>query len=121
MENSFIFDKNIFFERHETTRHLFYLQVRRDLLEDRCWCSTSQAVTLSALAVQAEYNDHILAGTKNWSPDHYFSPQTLRQVGKTYARDQVMEKLDQFEGMNEKNAEINFLKVKINFKIFLYF
>lgn len=43
--------------RHERTRHHYYLQLRRDLLEDRLPCNEETGLFLSALALQAEIGD----------------------------------------------------------------
>ena len=40
-----------------STRHLFYLQLRKDLLEDRLSCHEETGLHLGALALQAEYGD----------------------------------------------------------------
>ena len=38
--------------RHGVTRHLFYLQLRRDILEENVHCDEEQALRLAALALQ---------------------------------------------------------------------
>lgn len=43
--------------RHKHTRHQYYLQLRRDLLEDRLSCHEETALYLGALALQTEYGD----------------------------------------------------------------
>lgn len=42
---------------HKQTRHQFYLQLRRDLLDDRLSCHEETAMYLGALALQAEYGE----------------------------------------------------------------
>lgn len=46
-----------FFIRHRQTRHQYYLQLRRDLLEDRLSCHEETALYLGGLALQTEYGD----------------------------------------------------------------
>lgn len=47
----------IFSIRHKQTRHQYYLQLRRDLLEDRLFCHEETALYLGGLAMQTEYGD----------------------------------------------------------------
>lgn len=47
----------IFSVRHKQTRHQFYLQLRKDLLDDRLSCHEETALYLGALALQTEYGD----------------------------------------------------------------
>lgn len=46
-----------FFGRHKLTRHQYYLQLRKDILEDRLSCHEETGLYLGALALQAEYGD----------------------------------------------------------------
>lgn len=46
-----------YFGRHKMTRHLYYLQLRRDILEDRLPFTEETGLFLSALALQAEFGD----------------------------------------------------------------
>lgn len=47
----------VFSIRQKQTRHQYYLQLRRDLLEDRLSCHEETALYLGALALQTEYGD----------------------------------------------------------------
>uniref|UniRef100_A0A4W5MTZ0 FERM domain-containing protein n=1 Tax=Hucho hucho TaxID=62062 RepID=A0A4W5MTZ0_9TELE len=42
---------------HKLTRHQYYLQLRKDILEDRLSCHEETGLYLGALALQAEYGD----------------------------------------------------------------
>ncbi|KAJ8284715.1 hypothetical protein COCON_G00035650 [Conger conger] len=44
---------------HRLTRHQYYLQLRKDILEDRVCCDEETGLFLGALALQAEYGDYI--------------------------------------------------------------
>lgn len=44
--------------RHSLTCHQYYLQLRRDLLEERLHCDDETALLLASLALQAEYGDY---------------------------------------------------------------
>lgn len=40
------------------TKHQYYLQLRKDVLEERMHCDTENAVLLASLALQAEFSDY---------------------------------------------------------------
>lgn len=40
------------------TRHQFYLQLRKDILEERLYCNDETALKLGALALQAELGNY---------------------------------------------------------------
>lgn len=45
--------------RHRLTRHQYYLQLRKDILEDRLYCNEETGLFLIALALQAEFGDYM--------------------------------------------------------------
>lgn len=47
------------FSRHKLTRHQYYLQLRKDILEDRLYCNEETGLYLVALALQIEFGDYI--------------------------------------------------------------
>lgn len=49
----------MFCERHKLTRHQYYVQLRKDILEDRVHCNEETIMFLAALALQAEFGDFI--------------------------------------------------------------
>lgn len=58
LKSSRIFELSAVFSiRHKQTRHQYYLQLRRDLLEDRLSCHEETALYLGALALQTECGD----------------------------------------------------------------
>lgn len=40
------------------TKHQYYLQLRKDILEERMRCNTENAMLLASLALQAEFSDY---------------------------------------------------------------
>lgn len=40
------------------TKHQYYLQLRKDILEERMRCDTENAMLLASLALQAEFGDY---------------------------------------------------------------
>lgn len=45
--------------RHRLTRHQYYLQLRKDILEDKLYCNEETGLFLVALALQAEFGDYM--------------------------------------------------------------
>lgn len=44
--------------RHSMTKHQYYLQLRKDILEEKMRCDTTNAMVLASLALQAEFGDY---------------------------------------------------------------
>ena len=121
--------------RHPQTQHLYYLQLRRDIIEERCQCNEEQALVLAGLALQAEYGDwHDKA--KDAFLDHYFSPFILRRLGRQNSRDHLHTQHMKHQGMPDKHAELEYVKemmilpeyglhfykvFQVSFKAVLYF
>ena len=47
----------VFSDRHKLSRHQYYLQLRKDFLEERLSCHEESSLCLAGLALQAEYGD----------------------------------------------------------------
>lgn len=47
-----------YFPRHTLTCHQYYLQLRKDILEERMHCDDETSLLLASLALQAEYGDY---------------------------------------------------------------
>lgn len=45
--------------RHRLTRHQYYLQLRKDIIEERLYCNEETGLFLAALALQAEFGDYM--------------------------------------------------------------
>ena len=52
-------------------KHLLYLQLRRSLLEQQIRCLTDQHVSLSGLALQAEFGDYSDQVYQSSNQSHY--------------------------------------------------
>uniref|UniRef100_A0A672ZVM9 FERM and PDZ domain containing 2 n=1 Tax=Sphaeramia orbicularis TaxID=375764 RepID=A0A672ZVM9_9TELE len=53
------FVDDISFILHRLTRHQYYLQLRKDILEDKLYCNEETGLFLAALALQAEFGDYM--------------------------------------------------------------
>ena len=102
--------------KHETTRHQLYLQLRRDILEERCLVDEDTALKLAGLALQAEYGDYNkeTMGRNYFIPDHYFCGRTTKRLGSGYIRDNAPETHHLSAGLSETRAESEFTKVNMN-------
>lgn len=60
------------FARHSLTRHQFYLQLRKDILEERLYCDDETLLQLGVLALQAEFGSYpkevgVVLGALGWN------------------------------------------------------
>ena len=99
--------------RHHMTRHLFYLQLRRDILEERAMVNEDQAMSLAAVALQSEYDDYDPSTcTRNYfMPEHYLPPRILRSLGSVYVRDNLPALHKEQQGQDQIEAEHRFMDV----------
>lgn len=72
------------------TRHQFYLQLRKDILEERLYCSDETALKLGALALQAELGNY---ASEVWINSTIFlrglCQQLLQLLLVTYLKDEM--------------------------------
>ncbi|KAL5018640.1 hypothetical protein ScPMuIL_004362 [Solemya velum] len=103
---------NLITLRHHVTRHLLYLQLRRDILEDRTQCSEDKALTLAGLSLQVEYGnyDKEMNGRSYFVPEHYFSHRVIQRVGTAYVRDNGAEMHAAARDITEAQAEMDFIR-----------
>lgn len=104
----------LFFPRHQISKHLLYLQLRHDILEERILCDEDQCVELSALALQAEYGDYDpeSMGKNYFLQEHYFPHRVVKRLGSVYIRDHATEEHRKLAGSTDRQAEIEFIKVR---------
>uniref|UniRef100_A0A4W5QBV9 Uncharacterized protein n=1 Tax=Hucho hucho TaxID=62062 RepID=A0A4W5QBV9_9TELE len=107
------FVDDISFILHRLTRHQYYLQLRKDILEDRLYCSEETCILLAALALQAEFGDYMseLYGRNYYQPEQYVSKRMLEKM----ALPTLKEELSRFHANNAQmlpeEAETEFLKI----------
>ena len=97
--------------RHPMTRHLLYLQLRHDILDERLTCSDEhQIFELAALALHAEYGE--------WSDrasealiEHYVAPNSLRSTPRQHAYNALQRRYRQLDVMSDFEAEAKFIQV----------
>ncbi|XP_074519818.1 FERM and PDZ domain-containing protein 2 [Halichoeres trimaculatus] len=98
---------------HKQTRHQYYLQLRRDLLEDRLSCHEETALYLGALALQAEYGDTIteVYGRNYYRPDQYVSKSVMEKRALPYIQGELLRLHNNNAQMLADESELEFLKV----------
>ncbi|XP_056153588.1 tyrosine-protein phosphatase non-receptor type 13 [Lampris incognitus] len=98
---------------HKLTRHQYYLQLRKDLLEDRLSCHEETALFLGALALQTEYGDCMpeVYGTNYYRPDQYVSKSVMEKRALPYIKGELLRLHRNNAQMLVDEAEREFLKV----------
>ncbi|XP_028264575.1 FERM and PDZ domain-containing protein 2 [Parambassis ranga] len=98
---------------HKQTRHQYYLQLRRDLLEDRLSCHEETALYLGALALQTEYGDCMpeVYGRNYYRPDQYVSKSVMEKRALPYIQGQLLRLHTNNAQMLTDESELEFLKV----------
>ena len=69
--------------RQQSTRHLYYLQLRKDVLEGGIYVHEETAMLLASYALQAEVGDYNqnVHGSDYFVPEHYL-PQRVNYTKK---------------------------------------
>ncbi|XP_076444259.1 tyrosine-protein phosphatase non-receptor type 13-like isoform X5 [Babylonia areolata] len=99
--------------RHMSSQHLLYLQLRRDVLEERCVADDHQLLSLSGLALHAEFGDysHRTMGHNYFVPEQYLPAHTARRLGMGYVHDRALEAHRDALGLAPSQCEIQFIKM----------
>ncbi|XP_028990190.1 FERM and PDZ domain-containing protein 2 isoform X2 [Betta splendens] len=98
---------------HKQTRHQYYLQLRRDLLDDRLSCHEETALYLGALALQTEYGDCMSEayGRNYYRPDQYVSKSVMEKRALPYIQAELLRLHMSNAQMLHEESELEFLKV----------
>ncbi|XP_041666705.1 tyrosine-protein phosphatase non-receptor type 13 isoform X2 [Cheilinus undulatus] len=107
----FLDDVNLI--QHAMTKHQYYLQTRKDILEERTRCDTDNAMLLASLALQAEFSDYQpeLHGKTYFRVEHYLPASVLDKVNQTTIKEELPKLHSNYYGASESEAEFEFLKV----------
>ncbi|XP_031567263.1 tyrosine-protein phosphatase non-receptor type 13-like isoform X2 [Actinia tenebrosa] len=95
----------------ETTRHQFYLQLRKDILEGRLYCHEEAAFLLAGLALQAETGNYVdtLEGDY-FLVEHYLNERIIKKLSVENTTLQLPEFHKNFAGLSEEQAELEFIQ-----------
>ncbi|XP_057627391.1 tyrosine-protein phosphatase non-receptor type 13 isoform X3 [Chionomys nivalis] len=99
--------------QHNLTCHQYYLQLRRDLLEERVHCDDEAALLLASLALQAEYGDYQpeVHGRSYFRLEHYLPARVMEKLDVSYIKEELPKLHNTYAGASEKETELEFLKV----------
>ncbi|XP_010181602.1 PREDICTED: tyrosine-protein phosphatase non-receptor type 13, partial [Mesitornis unicolor] len=99
--------------QHTLTCHQYYLQLRKDILEDRMHCDDETALLLASLALQAEYGDYQaeVHGVSYFRLEHYVPARVLEKLDLSYIKEELPKLHSTYVGASEKETELEFLKL----------
>ncbi|XP_072164796.1 tyrosine-protein phosphatase non-receptor type 13-like [Diadema setosum] len=101
---------NVALLRDQITRHQYYLQLRRDILEERTKSDERAALQLAALALQAEMGDYDAGASRNYFlPEHYLAAETIEALGVANIRERLPLMHDSQRGLSDVEAEFEYL------------
>ncbi|CAK6979030.1 LOW QUALITY PROTEIN: tyrosine-protein phosphatase non-receptor type 13 [Scomber scombrus] len=107
------FVDDISFILHRLTRHQYYLQLRKDIMEDRLYCNEETGLFLAALALQAEFGEYMpeLYGKNYYQPEHYVSKRMLEKLALPSVKEELPRLHASHAQMLPEEAEIEYLKI----------
>uniref|UniRef100_A0A7M4F3L3 Tyrosine-protein phosphatase non-receptor type 13 n=1 Tax=Crocodylus porosus TaxID=8502 RepID=A0A7M4F3L3_CROPO len=99
--------------QHTLTCHQYYLQLRKDLLEEKMHCDDETALLLASLALQAEYGDYQaeVHGMSYFRLEHYLPARVTEKLDLSYIREELCKLHSTYVGASEKETELEFLKI----------
>ncbi|XP_075277317.1 tyrosine-protein phosphatase non-receptor type 13 isoform X1 [Opisthocomus hoazin] len=99
--------------QHTLTCHQYYLQLRKDILEDRMHCDDETALLLASLALQAEYGDYQaeVHGMSYFRLEHYVPARVMENLDLSYIKEELPKLHSSYVGASEKETELEFLKL----------
>ncbi|XP_062963701.1 tyrosine-protein phosphatase non-receptor type 13 isoform X4 [Cynocephalus volans] len=99
--------------QHTLTNHQYYLQLRKDLLEERMHCDDETSLLLASLALQAEYGDYQpeVHGVSYFRMEHYLPARVMEKLDLSYIKEELPKLHNTYVGASEKETELEFLKV----------
>ncbi|KAK0044239.1 tyrosine-protein phosphatase non-receptor type 13 [Biomphalaria pfeifferi] len=98
--------------RHTSSYHLLYLQLRRDVVEDRVSCSSDVLAKLAGLALQVEFGNYDEAemGQGYFMLEHYFPFIAVKHFGENFLYRNAVIEHKNCKGIAESQAEIEYIK-----------
>lgn len=107
------FHDDVSFIQHFMTKHQYYLQLRKDVLEERLRCDMENAMLLASLALQAEFGDYQaeLHGKTYFRTEHYLPAYVIDKLDQSSIKEELSKLHSTYYGAKEEEAEFEFLKV----------
>ncbi|NWX22448.1 FRPD2 protein, partial [Aegotheles bennettii] len=99
--------------QHSLTRHQFYLQLRKDILEERLYCNDETALKLGALALQAELGNFAseIHGKSYFRVEDYIPASRIEKLTLEHVQRELAKLHRVNHSLFEDEAELEFLKV----------
>ncbi|XP_061600532.1 tyrosine-protein phosphatase non-receptor type 13 [Cololabis saira] len=107
------FVDDVSFILHRLTQHQYYLQMRRDILEDRFYCNEETGMFLAALALQAEFGDYMpeLYGKNYYQAEHYVSKRMMEKLALPSIKEDLPRLHANHSQLLPEEAEVEYLKI----------
>ncbi|XP_067136231.1 tyrosine-protein phosphatase non-receptor type 13-like [Centruroides vittatus] len=103
--------KDINLIRHSGVRHQYYLQFRRDLLEERIYCDDNEAMNLAGFALQAEFGNFDKVVHKNYFLlEHYLPQRIIHEMDRSEAKEKLTELHGIHYGLSKEISELEFMQ-----------
>lgn len=105
--------ENICLLQQQSTRHLYYLQLRKDVLEGGIYVHEETAMLLASYALQAEVGDYnqTLHGSDYFVPEHYLPQRAIAKLTASYIKKHLPAMHKTHTSLSDAQAEIEYLKV----------
>uniref|UniRef100_A0A8R1TT13 FERM domain-containing protein n=1 Tax=Onchocerca volvulus TaxID=6282 RepID=A0A8R1TT13_ONCVO len=101
---------SIVFIRTEVVLHELYLQLRRDILDDRIQPKRDLLYDLAAFALQSEYSDQPNVTLSDYfDVQHYIPKRYLDNCNEKTIIKEIIEKHGRYRGMKQQDAEKRFI------------
>ncbi|XP_078356370.1 tyrosine-protein phosphatase non-receptor type 13-like isoform X3 [Oculina patagonica] len=104
--------ENICLLQQQSTRHLYYLQLRKDVLEGGIYVHEETSMLLASYALQAEVGDYnqTLHGSDYFVPEHYLPQRAIAKLTASYIKKHLPSMHKTHTGLSDAQAEIEYLK-----------
>ncbi|CAJ0573755.1 unnamed protein product, partial [Mesorhabditis spiculigera] len=100
------------FIKTDVTLHELYLQLRRDILEDRLQPKKDKAYELAALALQVEFGDRPPPAVKDYFAMEYYLQRRFYQFDDEKAvQSEIGQRHEKYRGLRAKEAETRYIQV----------
>uniref|UniRef100_A0A7M4DVB1 FERM and PDZ domain containing 2 n=1 Tax=Crocodylus porosus TaxID=8502 RepID=A0A7M4DVB1_CROPO len=99
--------------QHGLTRHQFYLQLRKDILDERLYCNDEIILQLGALALQAEFGNYSpeMHGKSYFRAEDYIPASRIEKMTLVYVQRELAKLHHMTCSLFEDEAELEFLRV----------
>ncbi|XP_029768828.1 FERM and PDZ domain-containing protein 2 [Terrapene carolina triunguis] len=99
--------------QHGLTRHQFYLQLRKDILEERLYCNDETSLQLGALALQAELGNYApeMHGKNYFRVEDYVPASRIEKMTLACIQRELAKLHRMNHSLFEDEAELEFLRV----------